>query len=137
MIKEHATTAEARRYFYAGRLPLFEHIAVGFLKAVSNRRNGGLFTVLNYLDEAVMIDGAIYTRRVVLLAMEDFGQHIEAPLTLQSEAATQMRLLGLNPVPELKLYSNIATAILRMDAALRLNARTKLLNTSDRETMIH
>jgi hypothetical protein len=125
MITEHVTPAEARRHFYTARLPLFDHIAQGFLKALASRRNGGLFAVLNYLDGAVMIDGALYTRRVVVLAMEDLKQHIEAPLTLQSDARTQMRLLELSPIPELKLYGDIATAILRMESALRQSTRTR------------
>jgi hypothetical protein len=137
MINEHATTAEARRYFYAGRLPLFDRIAVGFLKAVASRRTGGLGTALNYLDEAVMIDGAIYPRRAVLFAMEDFGRQVEAPSPLQEEARAQMQLLGLNPVPDLRLYSNIATAILRIDAALRLNARAIIRTTYSHEQKLH
>jgi hypothetical protein len=118
MSKELETAAEARRHFYAGRLPLFNQIAQGFLEAAASQKKCGLFAVLNYLDGAVMIDGALFTRRAVVLAIEDLKQHIEAPATLQSEARAQMSMLKLEPIPELKLYGDIASAILRMDAAL-------------------
>jgi hypothetical protein len=137
MILEHVTAAEARRHFYAGRLPLFDHIAQGFLKVMANRQKGGLFAVLQYLDGAVMIDGALYTRRVVVLAMEDLKQQIEAPLALQSEVRAQMSLLELKPIPELKLYSEIATAILRMDSALQLSARAKYRDALSRGPVFH
>ncbi len=122
MSKELASAAEARRHFYAGRLSLFDHIAHGFFRAVASGRKSGLSAVLNYLDGALMIDGALYTRRTVVLAVEDLEQHIEAPLTLQSEAHAQMSPLKLSPIPELMLYGDIATAILRMDSALRTKA---------------
>lgn len=125
MTNELVTAAEARRNFYAGRLPLFDEIARGFLKAAASRQKGDLFAVLNYLDGAIKIDGAFYTRRAFLLAMEDLKQQVEAPLTLQSQARAQMSQLGLDPVPELKLYGDIATIILRMDAALRQNMRVE------------
>jgi hypothetical protein len=137
MIEEHVTAAEARRHFYAGRLPLFDHIAQGFLKVMANRQKGGLFTVLHYLDGAVMIDGALYTRRVVVLAMEDLKQQIEAPPSLQSEARTQMRLLELSPIPELKNYAEIATAILRMDTALQQRARSRCWGASNHGPVFH
>jgi len=137
MTKELHTAAEARRHFYAGRVPMFDQIVHGFLKAAASRQKSGLFAVLNYLDGAIMIDGAFYTRRAVLLAMEDLEQHIEAPLTLQSEARAQMSLLELNPMPELRLYGDIATAILRMDSALRQSMRTTAQHALDRGAVLH
>lgn len=122
MNKELETAAEARRHFYACRLPLFNQIAQGFLAAAATHQKSGLFAVLNYLDGAVMIDGALFTRRAVVLAIEDLKQQIEAPVTLQSEARAQMNSLRLEPIPELKLYGEIAAAILRMDQALHLKA---------------
>ncbi len=106
-------------------LPLFDQIAQGFLKAAASRKKSGLFAVMNYLDDAVMIDGALYTRRAVVLAMEDLKQQIEAPSTLQSETRAQMCMLDLDPIPELKFYRDIATAILRMDASLHQNLRIR------------
>jgi len=119
MNKELVTTAEARGRFYAGRL--FDQVARGFLKTmVSHQESGELSDCLNYLDDAVKIDGALYARRSVVLAIEDLKQQIDAPLALQNEARAQMSLLKFDPITELKLYRDIATAILRMDAALRL-----------------
>ena len=60
------------------------------------------------------------------MAIEDLKQHVEAPLPLRSEAYFQMKILKLDPVPEMKLYPEVATAILRIDAALHLN---RLINT--------
>jgi hypothetical protein len=137
MTKELVTPAEARRHFYAGRLPLFDHIVQGFLKAAATRQKSGLFAVLNYLDDAIMIDGALYTRRAVVLAMEDLEQQIEAPLMLQEDARAQMSALELNPIPELKLYCEIATAILRMDSALRHSIRTRAQDALDTGPVFH
>ena|SRR5271166_1820821 len=120
MNKELVTTAEARRRFYAG--PLFDQIARGFLNTMATHQEGGeVSDCLNYLDDAVKIDGAWYPRRAVVLAIEDLKQRIDAPLALQIEARAQMNLLKFDPITELKLYRDIATAILRMDAALRLH----------------
>jgi hypothetical protein len=123
MTKERVEEAEARRRFYGRRLPLFEQIAHVFLKTVASRhKSGELSTVPAYLDGAIKIDGASHKRRAVVLAIEELKQRTEAPLELQKEAGAQLGLLKLDPVPELKLYRDIATAILRIDAALRLMA---------------
>jgi hypothetical protein len=58
---------------------------------------------------------------VLVLAIEDMKQPIEAPQPLRSEVYAFMKLLELNPVPELKLYRDVATAILRIDAAMHLS----------------
>ena len=122
MGEELVSAAEARRRVYAG--PLFDQIARGFLESVaSHQESGELAYCLNYLDDEVKIDGAWYPRRAVVLAIEDLKQQIDAPVTLQNEARAQMSLLKFNSIPELKLYRDIATAILRMDAALRLTKR--------------
>ena len=110
---------------HAGPLPLFDEIAQGFLKALaSGQASGETLTCLDYLDGQVEIEDATYTRRVVVLAVEDLKQQIEAPLPLRSEAYALMKLLKLDPIPELKLYRDLATVILRIDAALHL-ARMK------------
>lgn len=122
MSKEAVNTAEARQSFSAGRLPLFDQIAQGFLKNLANELQANEpLASLSYLDGKVKIDGILYTRRDVVLAIEDLKQHIEAPLPLRSEAYFQMKLLKLTPVPEMKLYRDLATAILRIDSALHLN----------------
>ncbi len=107
--------------FQAG-LPLFEQIAQGFLRALANHHaNGEASGCLHYLDDALKIDGATYPRRLLVLAIEDMKRQIEAPQPLRSEAYAFMKLLDLNPVPELKLYRDVATAILRIDAAMHLS----------------
>lgn len=126
MSKESAIVAEAQQGFCTGGLPLFDEIAQVFLGTLtSNRGSGDLFACLDYLDGAINIDGASCKRRDVVLAIEDLEQQLEAPLLLQKEACSIMRLLRLDPVPELKFYRDIATAILRIDAALHL---TKMNN---------
>ncbi len=126
MNKESASVAETREGFRTGGLPLFDEIAQVFLGTVTSRRGSGdLFACLDYLDGAVVFDGASYKRRDVVLAVEDSEQQREAPLRLQSEACSIMRLLRLDPVPELKLYRDVATAILRIDAALHLTKMNK------------
>ncbi len=119
MGKELVTAVEVRRRSPAVRLPLFDQIAQGFLEfAASQQKSGEVLTCRKYLDGAVEIDGVVLTRRAAVLAIEDLKQETEAPLTLQSEARAQMSQLKLNPNPELNLYRDIATAILRMDSAL-------------------
>ncbi|MGO9475576.1 MAG: hypothetical protein ACLPWS_19550 [Rhodomicrobium sp.] len=120
MTMESVTAAEARQGSWAGRLPIFDHIASGFLKRMASQKETS--ELVDYLDGADRIDGASYMRRAVVLAVEDLKQQIEAPPSLQSEAYARMRLLKLDPVPELKLYRDIATAILRIDAALHLTS---------------
>ncbi len=126
MSKGLAIVAEARQGFCTGGLPVFDEIAQVFLGTLtSHQGSGDLFACLDYLDGAVVIEGASYKRRDVVLAIEDLGQQLEAPLALQRETCSIMRLLRLDPVPELKLYRDIATAILRIDAALHLTKLNK------------
>ena len=122
MINEPATTPQ--------RLAIFESIAAGFLRALASRNETGDCTV--YLDGADTVDGASYARRAVILAVEDLKQQIEAPLPLVSEASSVIELLKLNPAPELKLYPDIATAILRIDAVLRLARHQNTLRRTAR-----
>jgi hypothetical protein len=122
MSKETVNRAEGRQSFSGGPLPLFDQIAQGFLENLANDRQAGEpLASLNYLDGKVKIDGASCTRRDIVLAIEDFKQQIEAPLPLRSDAYAEMKLLKLDPVPEMKLYRDVATAILRIDAALHFN----------------
>ena len=121
MGKESIATAGARQGFNAGGLPLFDQVAQGFLKTLASQQaSGKALACLDYLDGKVKIDGASYTRRVVVLAIEDMKQPIEAPLPLLSQAYASMKLLKLDPIPELRLYRDLATVILRIDAALHL-----------------
>lgn len=101
--------------------------------AARHQESGGIISGLNYLDAPVKLEGATYTRRAIVLSIEDLKQAVEAPLTLQHEARAQMNLLKLDPIPELKLYREIATAVLRMDAALHLPKMNNPLDVSDAE----
>jgi hypothetical protein len=121
-MNEQSLTAAGSQGFQTGRLPLFDQIAQGFLKALANHQaNSEASSCLRYLDGKVKIDGTTYSRRVLVLAVEDMKQPTEAPLPLRSEAYAFMKLLELNPVLELKLYRDVATAILRIDAAMHLS----------------
>jgi len=98
-MNEQSLTAAGTQGFQSGRLPLFDQIAQGFLKALANHQaNGEASSCLRYLDGEVKIDGTAYPRRVVVLAIEDMKQPIEAPQPLRSEAYAFMKLLELNPV---------------------------------------
>ena len=124
MINESTTTAEAHR---EGPLDVFESIATGFLRALANPHGtGDLATCTVYLDGADTIEGTSHPRRAVVLAVEDLWQKIEAPPALVSEVSSVMELIKLTPVPELKLYPDIATAILRIDAVFHLARRRGL-----------
>ena len=122
MKEEAATRTGTGHGFHAVRLPLFDQIAQGFLNTLScHEARSDVSACLSYLDGKVKIDGATYTRRLVVLAIEDLKQQIEAPLSLRGGAYELMKLLRLDPIPELKLYRDLATAILRIDAALHLS----------------
>ncbi len=103
----------------------------------SHRANSDVPACLGYLDGKVKIDGASYPRRAVILAVEDLKQHIEAPLPLAGEAYELMRLLKLDPIPELKHYPDLATAILRIDAVLHLAGIGGALEPASRERVYH
>jgi len=121
MSVEIATRTEVCLGSNSGRLPVFNQIAQGFLKTLaSHGASSEVPACLGYLDGNVKIDGAAYSRRLVVLAVEDLKQQIEAPLPLAGEVYELMRLLELDPIPELRLYRDLATAILRIDAVLHL-----------------
>jgi hypothetical protein len=121
MNEEIATRTEVCHGPNSGRLPLFNQIAQGFLKTLaSHGASSEVPACLGYLDGNVKIDGAMYPRRAVVLAIEDLKAQIEAPLPLAGEVYELMRLFELDPIPELRLYRDLATAILRIDAVLHL-----------------
>jgi hypothetical protein len=122
MRKQAAIRAEADLSSYGGQIPLFDQIAYGFLDELSSHRQSLHATAcLDYLDGKIKADGDWYTRRTMILAVEDLKQQIEAPQLLCREVYDFMKLLGLTPIPELKLYRDVATAILRIDATLHLS----------------
>ena len=126
--KEVLTEAEELRR-QSSLLSTFEEIAQTSLSLVSGERgNGKVFTSLqDYLDGSVLINGAYCRRRTVLLAIHDLKDEREAPPALQSKTLSKLELLHLRPVPQVIFYDDIATAILRMEVVIRLEAMRKRL----------
>ena len=127
--KEVLTEAEERRRRQSSLLSTFEEIAQTFLSSVSGERgNGKVFTSLqDYLDGSVLINGAYCRRRTVLLAIHDMKDEREAPPALQSKTLSKLDLLNVRPVPQVIFYDDIATAILRMEVVIRLEAMQALV----------
>src|SRR6516162_4811368 len=121
--KEVLTEAEELRR-QSSLLSTFEEIAQTFLSSVSGERgNGKIFTFLqDYLDGSVLINGAYCSRRAVLLAVHDMKDKEEAPPALQSKTLSKLDLLNVRPVPQVIFHDDIATAILRMEVVIRLEA---------------
>ena len=122
--KQYEAIVERRRHVHASLLPVFDEIARSCVKiAQGGRGTGNAFSSLqSYLDERVIAGGVSCQRRSVLLAVHDMIEDREAPLVLQRKALAQLILLQMHPVPKLTLYRDIATAILRMEAVMRMSA---------------
>jgi len=105
-------------------LSTFEEIAQTFLSSVSGERgNGKVFASLqDYLDGSVLISGAYRSRRAVLLAVHDMKDKQEALPALQRKTLSKLDLLNVRPMPQAIFYDDIATAILRMEVVIRLEA---------------
>ena len=128
--KEVLTEAEELRR-QSSLLSTFEEIAHTSLSLVSGERgNGKVFTSLqDYLDGSVLINGAYCSRRIVLLAIHDMKDKREAPSALQSKTLSKLDLLNVRPVPQVIFYDDIATAILRMEVVIRLEAMQALVES--------
>ena len=126
--KEVLTEAEELRR-QSSLLSTFEEIAHTSLSLVSGERgNGKVFTSLqDYLDGSVLINGAYCGRRTVLLAVHDMKDKQQAPSALQSKTLSKLELLNVRPVPQVIFYDDIATAILRMEVVIRLEAMQALV----------
>ena len=122
--KRFETADAVERPLQEALLAKFDEIAKTFLDmAPRARKNGEAFAPLQvYLDGAVEIGSSFWKRRTVLLAIHDMKEEREAPLTLQSKTLSRLILLKVRPIPHLKLYRDIATAILRMEVVIRLEA---------------
>ena len=129
--KEVLTEVEERRRCQSNLLSAFEEIAQTFLSSVSGERgNGKVFTSLqDYLDGSVLINGAFCTRRTVLLAIHDMKEKLEAPPTLGSMTLSKLALWNVRPLPQVTFYRDIATAILRMEVVIRLEAMQALVRS--------
>jgi hypothetical protein len=105
-------------------LSAFEEIAQTFLSLVGGVRGNGkaFFSLQHYLDSSVLINGAFCTRRTVLLAIHDMKEELEAPPTLGSMTLSKLALWNVRPLPQGTFYRDIATAILRMEVVIRLEA---------------
>ena len=121
--KEVLTEAEELRR-QLSLLSTFEEIAQTFLSSMSGERgNGKVFTFLQgYLDGSVLINGAYCNRRTVLLTIHDRKDEREAPPELQGKTLSKLELLNVRPLPQVTYYGDIATAILRMEVVIRLEA---------------
>jgi hypothetical protein len=121
---ETPAAAEARRRLEASILAAFNEIAQTYLNAMRDKRvTLEVFASLQkYLDGGVAIHGARCRRRGILLAVHDMKEKTEAPAPLQSAAKDQFMSLKMLPLPELKHCSDVATAILRIEAVARQSA---------------
>ncbi len=102
-------------------LSTFEEIAQTFLNLACGERGCGKVcpAFQEYLDGAVSMNGACCRRRAILLAIHDLDEDLEAPAALQSKTLAKLELLHIQPAPRAALYQDIATAILRMEVAIR------------------
>ncbi len=131
--KEVTTKAEERCGLQSSLLSKFEEIAQTFLNALSGERgNGKVFAFLqDYLDGSVLVDGAYCRRRTVLLAIHDMREGLDAPMALQSKVLSKLELLNILPMPQVRHYRDIATALLRMEVVIRLEAMQALVETTN------
>jgi hypothetical protein len=130
--KESMTDTDGRRRLQSSLLSKFEEIAQTFLNTLHGERgNGKVFTCLQgYLDGSELVDGAYCRRRTVLLATHDMKEEREAPAALQSKTLAKLESLEIKPVPQVRFYRDIATALLRMEVVIRLEAMQALVETT-------
>ena len=126
------TEAVERRGCQSSQLSTFEEIAQTFLSLVNGERgNGKVFISLqDYLDGSILINGAYSRRRTVLLAIHDMKEELEAPSTLGSMTLSKLALWNVRPLPQVTFYRDIATAILRMEVVIRLEAMQALVEST-------
>lgn len=125
----YLAAAETRRPFQISLLSEFNEIAQTFLRIAHGKVHTA---VQSYLDGRVAIDGAYFTRRAILLAIHDMKNDLKAPFALQETAFAELLSLKVRPTPELKLYRDVATALLRMEVVLRLTALHATENSETR-----
>jgi hypothetical protein len=111
--------AKMRRPLQARLLSAFDEIAQTCLEAV---RESAHTHLQSYLDGAVVIGDACFTRRAILLAIHDMKEELAAPAALQERVLADLLLLNVWPAPEPRLYRDIATALLRMEVVTRFQA---------------
>jgi hypothetical protein len=111
--------AEARRPVELGLLSTFDEIAHACLEQARGSAHPAL---QNYLDGWVAIGDASFTRRAILIAIHDMKEDLDAPVALQEGALAKLQSLKVRPAPELRLYRDLATALLRMEVVMRFRA---------------
>ena len=116
MNNANVATAETPHRFHIGLLQAFDEIAQGLLTAPHKIEHVSL---QSYLDGGVSIGGGFFARRAILLAIHDMKEDMEAPLALQKKALAEFESLNMRPAPRMKLYRDIATAMLRMEVVMR------------------
>ena len=116
MNNANVATAETPHRFHISLLQAFDEIAQGLLTAPHKIEHVSL---QSYLDGAVAIGGGFFARRAILLAIHDMKEDMEAPLALQKKALAEFESLNMRPAPSMKLYRDLATAILRMEVVMR------------------
>lgn len=102
--------------FQESLIPSFNEIAQTFLAGVP----GNADDLQKYLDGTVEVDGIRYRRRTVLLAIHDMKHEREALPSLQKETLAKLTHLKVRPIPPLKFYRDLATALLRMEVVVRM-----------------
>jgi hypothetical protein len=110
---------EAWRPFHVSLLSAFDEIAHAVLKTARAKVH---ISLQSYLDGRILVGGANVSRRAILLAIHDMKEDLEAPPTLQERTHAEVISLKVRPAPELKLYRDIATALLRMEVVVRSQA---------------
>jgi hypothetical protein len=121
--------AETRRPIQISLLSAFNEIAQTFLSIARGKVH---IPVQSYLDGRVAIDGSYFTRRAILLAIHDMKADLKAPFALQETVFAELLSLKVRPTPELELYRDVATALLRMEVVLRLTALHAAENSETR-----
>ena len=126
--KDIMTEAEEWRCHQSTMLSKFEEIAKTFLNSVNGEKesNEVFASLQDYLDGAVLVDGAYSRRRTVVLTIHDMAEELEAPIALQDKTLEKLEFLSLRPVPRVRFYQDVATAILRMEVVIRLKAATQI-----------
>ena len=116
MNNANLAAAETPHRFQVSLLQAFDEIAQNLLTAPHKIE---YVSLQSYLDGSVAIGGGFFARRAILLAIHDMKEDMEAPLALQKRALAEFESLKMRPAPSMKLYRDIATAILRMEVVMR------------------
>ena len=129
--KEVLTEAEEQRGRQSSLLSKFEEIARNFPEPGwwgARKRQGfylppGLSRWLHFIKRRSLQE------KDRLLAIHDLKEELEAPPTLGSMTLSKLALWNVRPLPQVTFYSDIATAILRMEVVIRLEAMQALVES--------